>query len=145
MFYVLSDTEVALNEILVACQQSINYYQDKLNDIRDKKTASAFNTIINQRKIFSLHLEAVMLELGSLPSTPDPDRETSELIIEKVAASLSPHHDTDLIAHRIEIEKQFLALLDSTNRDELQEPHQILLKDLSLQIQNTISELSSLL
>ncbi len=81
MFYILSDTEVALNEILVACQQSIDFYEDTLNGINDENQIQTIKNIIEQRKQISTDLEEIILDLGSLPSTPDPDKETGELIV----------------------------------------------------------------
>lgn len=145
MFYILSDTEVALNEILVACQQSIDYYEDTLTGIRDEKSIRTINNILEQRKQFSTDLEEIILDLGSLPSAPDPDKETGELIIEKVAASLSENDTNYIIANRIEAEKHILSLLDLTKNSDLKEPHQRVLDNLTTQVKQTIKELTALL
>ncbi len=144
MFYILSDTEVALNEVLIACQESIDYYEDALNNISDKEVTSLFNNIISERKIFAKKLEDILLNLGTLPSAPDPDKETGELIIEKVAASLSPNDISPLISHRLDTEQHLQSLIDAASENDLQESHRQVIKNLAAQVEDTITKLSSL-
>lgn len=144
MFYILSDTEVALNDVLIACQESIDYYEDALNDIDDKKVASLFNNIISERKIFTKKLEDILLNLGTLPSAPDPDKETGELIIEKIAASLSPNDIAPLISHRLDTEQYLQSLIEAASKNDLQESHRQVIKNLATQVEDTIAKLASL-
>ena len=143
MFYILSDTEVALNELLVACRASIDHYDAACGLIDDEDKITLFRSITNQRTDLSEQLAAAIRELGDLPSAPDPDKETSEILIEHLGASLSENDEDYIMSQRIKAEEHLQSLVDDARELEsaLSEPHRALLIDLSKHIDETIKAL----
>lgn len=145
MFYILSDTEVAFNEILVACQESIDYFESAIARVEDENKTALLQSIVNQRKQFSKSFTDIIRRNGDLPAMPDPDKETGEMIIEQVAASLSDNDINYVISHRIENEMHLQALTEKATEMEMNESDRTLLQKFLNHIQNTVAELSSLI
>lgn len=143
MFYILSETEVALNEVLVACRESIDHYEDAINLINDDDKAALFRSITNQRQSLIERLATAIRELGDLPSEPDPDKETGSIIIEHLGASLVADDAEYIVSHRIKAEENLQSLIDNAREmeAELNESHRALLLDLSKQVDETIKAL----
>ena len=145
MFRILSDSEVVLNELLVACRESVDHYQDSIDTIKDTDIAVHFRSISDRRKLFLIRLTVAIRELGDLPSVPDPDKEVGEMIINHLGASLSADDTEYIVAHRIKTDKHIQSLIDNAKEIEMEKPHRSLVQDLSQHIEETIKELSSLI
>lgn len=143
MFHLLSDTEVALNEILVACRESVDHYEDAIKLVENPDITERFQKIATQRKLFFKRLSAVIRELGDLPSVPDPDKETGEMILHHLGAALTPDYTNEVLAQRIEREQQLLELIRSARNTDANETCRVLLDDLSAQVNDAITLLSS--
>jgi hypothetical protein len=139
MFRLLSDAEVALNELLVACRESVDHYQDEQSEATD-----IFRDIANQRKLFFNRLANAIRELGDLPSAPDPDKETTEMIIHHLGAALSPDYLSEAISQRISAEEHIQELIAKARETEINETGSVLLNDLSLHVDETIKTLATI-
>lgn len=142
MFRLLSDTEVALNELLVACRESVDHYQDAIKLVEQAEVANSFRDIANHRKLFFNRLATTIRELGDLPSAPDPDKETSEMLIHHLGAALSPDYSEKVLSQRIAAEEHIKTLIDNTRATEINETSRALLDDLSQHVEETIKTLS---
>ena len=143
MFRILSDIEVVLNELLVACRESVDHYEDAIERIDGSTEATRLRSIVAHRKLFLGKLTTAIRELGDLPSVPDPDKEAGEMIIEHLGASLSENDTGYIISHRINAEKHIQTLIDNARDTEMEESHRALLQQLSAHIDETIQQLSS--
>jgi len=143
MFHLLSDTEVALNEILVACRESVDHYEDAIKLVENPSITERFQKIATQRKMFFKRLSAAIRELGDLPSVPDPDKETGEMILHHLGAALTPDYTSELLAQRIEREQQLLELIRNARDTDANETCRVLLDDLSTHVNDAITLLSS--
>jgi len=144
MFRLLSDTEVALNELLVACRESVDHYQDAIKLVEQSDVANSFRDIANHRKLFFNRLAGAIRELGDLPSAPDPDKETSEMIIHHLGAALSSDYSEEALNQRITAEEHIQTLIDNTRATEINETSRALLEDLSQHVEETIKTLSAI-
>jgi len=144
MFRLLSDTEVALNELLVACRESVDHYQDAIKLVEQAELVNSFREVANQRKLFFNRLAAAIRELGDLPSAPDPDKEASEMIIHHLGAALSPDYSAEALNQRIAAEEHIKTLIDNTRTTEINETGRALLDDLSQHVEETIKTLSTI-
>ena len=144
MFRLLSDTEVALNELLVACRESVDHYQDAIKLVDQSEIVNSFRDITHHRKLFLNRLATAIRELGDLPSAPDPDKETSEMIIHHLGAALSPDYSREVLTQRIAAEEHIKTLIDNTRATEINETGCALLDDLSQHIEETIKTLSTI-
>lgn len=144
MFRLLSDTEVALNELLVACRESVDHYQDAIKLVDQSEVANNFRDIAHHRKLFLNRLATAIRELGDLPSAPDPDKETSEMIIHHLGAALSPDYSREVLTQRIAAEEHIKTLIDNTRATEINATGRALLDDLSQHAEETIKTLSTI-
>ncbi|HSC66417.1 MAG TPA: hypothetical protein VLC79_01915 [Cellvibrio sp.] len=142
MFRFLSDTEVALNELLVACRASVDHYQDAIKLVEDKEIVSHFHTIASQRKKFCKQLEDIIRELGDLPTVPDPDKETGEMILHHLGAALSPDYTEEALNQRLAIEENIMGLIDTARGTQMKAAHEKFLDSLATHIQETIGFLA---
>lgn len=143
MFHLLSDTEVALNEVLVACRESVDHYQDAITLVGQPDIAKRFRDIAHRRKLFFQRLSSAIRELGDLPSAPDPDKETGEMIIHHLGAALSPDYSNEVLTQRLTVEKHIKTLIDNALETELTETSHELLDDLAQHVDKTIIALSA--
>ena len=143
MFRLLSDTEVLLNELLVACRESVDHYQDAINLVEKPEIGSSFEAIANQRKLFCKRLAEAIRELGDLPSVPDPDKETGAMIIHHLGAALSPDYTNEVLTQRIAAEEHILELIGKAQEIKESEFCAALLNDLSKHAVETLDILSN--
>jgi len=143
MFRLLSDTEVALNELLVACRESVDHYQDAIKLVEQHEIATTFQSVANQRKLFCNRLEEAIRELGDLPSVPDPDKEVGEMIIHHLGAALSVDYTNDVLTQRITAEEHIMELIRNAGETNANEANKNLLRELSKHTEETIKTLSS--
>jgi len=137
MFHLLSDSEVALNELLIACRESVDHYQDATELVEHSDIAESFRQIANQRKLFLNRLESAIRELGDLPSVPDPDKEAGAMILHHLGAALSPDYTNELLAQRIAAEEHILTLIDQARATKLNPSCAALLTDLASHVAQT--------
>lgn len=143
MFRLLSDTEVALNELLVACRESIDHYQDATKLVEKSEIATGFHTIANQRKLLCKRLAETIRDLGDLPSVPDPDKEAGAMIIHHLGAALSPDYTNQILTQRITAEEHIMELIDKAQESNERGTCELLLNDLSKHAADTLKILSS--
>lgn len=141
MFRLLSDTEVALNELLVACRESIDHYQDGIELVESPEIGKIFLDIAKNRKQFLPRLESAIRDLGDLPSVPDPDKETGAMMIHHLGAALSSDYTAEALAQRVNAEEHILTLIKNAHLNNPSQSCIDLLNDLSKHIQETIDKL----
>lgn len=143
MFRLLSDTEVALNELLVACRESIDHYQDAAELVGQSDIAERFLDIAKRRKLFLNRLSSAIRDLGDLPSVPDPDKEAGEMILHRLGAALSSDYTNEALTQRIKTEEHILALVHATRKTEPNQSCTTLLIELSSHIEEAINTLTA--
>lgn len=144
MFRLLSDLEVALNELLVACRESVDHFRDATRIIAAEKMAADLKHIADAREYFIPKLENKIRALGDLPAMPDPDKEDGEMLIHHIGAAVSDDYTATLLQQRIEAEKNILELIKQTKNNDEDKACGKLLDDLELQVKNAIEKLSIL-
>lgn len=143
MFRLLSDTEVALNELLVACRESIDHYQDATELVESSDVAKIFMDIVKNRRLFLTRLESAIIELGDLPSVPDPDKEAGEMVLHHLGAALSNDYTNEALTQRINAEEHILTLVNAARATDANQSCTTLLIDLSTHIKETINMLTT--
>jgi len=143
MFRLLSDTEVALNELLVACRESIDHYQDAAELVGQSDIAERFLDIAKRRKLFLNRLSSAIRDLGDLPSVPDPDKEAGEMILHHLGAALSSDYTNEALTQRIKTEEYILVLVNAARKTEPNQSCTTLLNELSSHIEEAINMLNS--
>lgn len=143
MFRLLSDNEVALNELLVACRESIDHYQDAIDLVESSDVAKIFMGIVKNRKLFLNRLASAIRELGDLPSVPDPDKEAGEMMLHHLGAALSTDYTNEALTQRIKAEEHILTLIHAARSTDPNQPYITLLSDLSIHIEEAINTLAA--
>lgn len=143
MFRLLSDIEVSLNELLVACRESVDHYHDATELVERSDIVQTFLDIVKNRKLFLTRLESAIRELGDLPAVPDPDKEAGEMALHHLGAAVSEDYTDEALTQRINAEEHILTLIDAANVTEANESCTKLLNDLSKHIDETIKMLNA--
>ncbi len=144
MFRLLSDLEVSLNELLVACRESVDHFRDATRIVAAEKVAQELTHIADAREKFIPALEQQIRELGDLPAMPDPDKEDSEMLLHHIGAAVSDDYTNALLQQRIAAEKNILSLIDKTRALDEPNSNNKLLNNLRADAGNAIEKLSAL-
>lgn len=145
MFRLLSDLEVALNELLVACRESVDHFRDGAQLTPEEAIASELKKIANAREPFLQTLERKIRELGDLPTMPDPDKEDSEMLLHHLGAAVSSDYTNKLLQQRIEAEEKILEIIERANENDENNSCQDVLGDLRVQVNDVIGKLTALI
>lgn len=144
MFRLLSDLEVALNEVLVACRESVYHFRDAAELITTENVARELDKLANQRETFIPVLEREIRNLGDLPSMPDPDKENSAMLLRHLGAAMAQDYTSTLLQQRIEAEQHLIELINQARESDTEGTCKTLLDDLALQTNNSIEQLREL-
>ncbi|HTF85509.1 MAG TPA: hypothetical protein VL987_13080 [Cellvibrio sp.] len=139
-----TDKEVALNDLLVASRETADHYQDALEYLGDHSITSALRDIMQERLSVIERIEQAIRAMGDLPSMPDPDRETGEMLLHHVTAALSSDSATEILEQRIKAERHLLALLQACNDVGLDNDQPQLLQEMAQQVHGVITRLEQL-
>ena len=139
-----TDKEVALNDLLVASRETADHYQDALEYLDDHPITPALRDIMQERLSVIERIEQAIRALGDLPSMPDPDRETGEMLLHHVTAALSSDSATEILEQRIKAERHLLALLKACSDVGLDSDQPQLLQEMAQQVHEVITRLEQL-
>lgn len=139
-----TDKEVALNDLLVASRETADHYQDAIEYLEDPQLTPVLREIIQERQAFIARIEQSIRALGDLPSVPDPDRETGEMLIHHVTAALSPDSANEILEQRVKAEQQLLDLLQACHDVGLDKEHAVMLNEMEQQVRATLARLENL-
>lgn len=144
MFRLLSDLEVSLNELLIACRKSVDHFRDAAQLIAEEKISNDLKQLANEREPFLSAIERKIRELGDLPSMPDPDREDSEMLLHHLGAAISTDYTNKLLQQRIDAEKHIIELIGQAKASDDNNLCDEVLTDLSTHASKAVKALSSL-
>lgn len=136
--------EVALNDLLVASRETADHYQDALEYLGDHHIIPALRDIMQERLEVIERIEQAIRALGDLPSMPDPDRETGEMLLHHVTAALSSDSATEILEQRLKAERHLLALLQACKDVGLSSDQPQLLQEMEQQVHQVITRLEQL-
>ncbi|HSX85278.1 MAG TPA: DUF2383 domain-containing protein [Cellvibrio sp.] len=139
-----TDKEVALNDLLVASRETVDHYQDAVEYLDDDHITPVLCMIMQERQGFIERIEQAIRALGDLPSVPDPDRETGEMLLHHITAALSSDTATQILEQRIKAERHVLELVQACHAAGLDDAHEKLLREMEQQIHTAIERLEAL-
>lgn len=143
MFRLLSDLEVSLNELLVACRESVDHFRDGAQIVASERIAQELTHIGDARETFIPALEQRIRELGDLPTMPDPDKEDSEMLLHRIGAAVTDNYTNAVLQQRMDAEKNILALIAKARTHDENNTSEELLNNLHAHAGNTIEKLSA--
>lgn len=121
---LMSDREVALDEVIVACKDAAHRYRSIAGSVHGAELAALFQDLAEQRQTVAEKLGAYLRELGYLPREPDADKETVQELFSKAKAVLAEDERIVLVEDCEHIEAQIAELTATALSQPL--PEQVL-------------------
>lgn len=119
---LMSDGEIALDEVIVACKEAAHGYQQAADAIDDAKLSGLLLDCLQQRQTYAKELESHLRELGHLPREPDADRETVHDLFNRAKVLLADDDRLKFLEEREQAEVHLAELVDKALRESLPEP-----------------------
>ncbi len=119
---LLDDRNIALNDIIVLCEEIADEYLDAAELIGDPELSRMFRELAQQRERIAAELSQHILDLGALPRVPDTEKEMLERLVLRMKATLSADERLALIEERMQAETEIGRLVDHTLQANLPEP-----------------------
>lgn len=137
------ERQVALNDVIVACKEAADGYDDAATLIGDPTLAARFSDYGRQRREAAAELEDHIRRLGDLPRTPDADSETIERLVTHLKAALSSDERAALLREREDAETEIgRRVADALDRD-LPEETKAVLRRLALAVSEAAQHLAA--
>lgn len=106
-----SDQLASLQALLVECRKSVDYFYDAADFVEDPEVSEKMLDLADSRNRVTHRLEDAVRELGDLPTAPDTDRETGELLLDHARASLAEDKTAQVIQQRLHTERELVRQL----------------------------------
>lgn len=137
------ERQAALNDVIVACKEAADGYDDAATLIGDPTLAARFSDYGRQRREAAAELEDHIRRLGDLPRTPDADSETIERLVTHLKAALSSDERAALLREREDAETEIgRRVADALDRD-LPEETKAVLRRLALAVSEAAQHLAA--
>lgn len=140
---LLDDGNVALNDIIVLCEETADEYLDAAELIGDPELSRMFRELAQQRDQIAAELSQHLLDLGALPRVPDTEKEMLERLLLRMKATLSTDERLALIEERMQAETEIGRIVDRTLQANLPEPIRAVLYRLRDETMDTRARLSA--
>lgn len=135
MAVLRTELQTALNDVIVACEDVADGYENAASMVEDEAIAQAFLDIARARHAAAEELGEHLRELGDLPRAPDSDYETVRDALARFKVALSPDEWEALIEERRAAETGLEeALATALERPDLPERT----REVLLRIQNEV-------
>ncbi len=115
---LLDDTQVALNDLLVACQESIDHCTASLERTDDADVRAALERTIGTRREDVEVLTALVQETGALPRAANADREELHDLVEQFKTAMTADEKRLLLDERIADERRIEELAETALRQD---------------------------
>lgn len=121
---LMSDREVALDEVIVACKDAAHQYHHGAGSVHDAELSALFRDLAKQRQTKAQALGMHLRELGYLPREPDADKETVQELFSKAKAVLAEDERIALVDEYEQTEAHIAELTATALKQPL--PEQVL-------------------
>ena len=116
---LLDDTQVAINDLLAALQESLEHCADALERIDSARLREILDGVVAARRDDVECLAGIVRESGELPRAPSADRQELHRLVTHVKAALTDDETRVLLDDRIEDEKRIGSLAAEALRQDL--------------------------
>ena len=116
---LLDDTQVAINDLLAALQESLEHYADALERIDSAALRERLDGVVAARRDDVDCLAGIVRDAGDLPRAPSADRQELHRLVTHVKAALTDDETRVLLDDRIEDEKRLGSLAAEALRQDL--------------------------
>ena len=116
---LLDDTQVAINDLLSALQESAEHYADALERVDSATVRELLGDVCATRREDVERLAGIVRDAGELPRAPSADRQDLHRLATHVKAAFTDDETRVLLDDRIEDEKRIEALAAEALRQDL--------------------------
>ncbi len=106
---LIDDPDVAVNEVIIACQEVADRYTDAGGIVQDGSLRKLFNTLASQRRAAADQLAELIRDRGGLPHTVDIEQEQLHILWSHLKQTLTGHDDSMLLKEIVQQETQLQA------------------------------------
>ena len=129
MSILRNDTQVALNDLHRALQESADHYQYAADFLEGSAASDVCAKLVRERRGLAARVADAIRESGELPGEADRDLEAAEQIRQRFEALVEGDEVSAVVTHRLDAEGEFLAFLERDVRPLLGDTHSELLSE----------------
>ena len=115
---LLDDTQVAIDELLAACRESVEHYADAAGRVEAPALRELFESVAARRRDEADRLAAAVRDGGRLPRAPYADRQEVHRLVTHAVAALVGDEAQVLVDDRIEDERRIRSLVGAVPRPD---------------------------
>jgi DNA repair ATPase RecN len=146
MNLIRTDQQVALNDLLVATEKSADLLRDAAQFLDGSGMEHELAQLADRRDMVTGALQEAIRALDDMPSTPDPDAESTEKLLHRISALFSGEKSSETtLRQRLATEGQLSELLAEVQNGVLGEGFGPLLYELNESIREVTLHLQHLL
>ena len=116
---LLDDEQAAINELVAACRESVDHYEDAAGQVDDAALVELFASVRSARLETVESLSRCVRESGELPRAAHADKEHFEQLATRVKAAFSSDTQGVFLDARIADEKRLEDLAREASRLDL--------------------------
>lgn len=118
---LIDDPQVAINEIIVACQKAADHYANGADLVHDESIKQLFVSLGAQRRTAAERLSEIMRDLGSLPREADIEQEQLQMLWSHLMSALSGTDSEALLNEMIDHESEVRSAAENALGLELEQ------------------------
>ncbi|WP_066963900.1 DUF2383 domain-containing protein [Microbulbifer sp. Q7] len=145
MSLMRTDRQMALNDLHLAMQESADIYQQTAQFLQDPAASALCKSLASDRERLAEQIAEEIRDEGELPSAPDRDKETLELLEQRLETLFAQDQVAGVITHRLEGEKALAARVRSEDFTALEAQSPALLNDCRQSVEGAVARLSDYL
>ena len=146
MNLIRTDQQVALNDLLVATEKSADLLRDAAHFLDGTGMEHELEQLADRREMVTTDLQQAIRALDDMPSTPDPDAESTEKLLHRISALFSGEKSSETtLRQRLATEDQLSELLAEAQSGALGEGVDLLMYELNESIREVTLHLQQLL
>lgn len=146
MNLIRTDQQVALNDLLVATEKSADLLRDAAHFLDGTGMEHELEQLADRREMVTTDLQQAIRALDDMPSTPDPDAESTEKLLHRISALFSGEKSSETtLRQRLATEDQLSELLAEAQSGALGEGFDLLMYELNESIREVTLHLQQLL
>ncbi len=145
MNFLRTDTQVAIDDLLVAIEDSAEKYYDAAEFLDAAAVAAVMQWIGDQRQEMADRFETALRNLGERPSVPDPERQSLEKLVQHLDATMAHARVVPVLEQRLEAEQHLARLAADARAADLDDSCSALVEALEDHVALVTSRLQALL
>ncbi len=145
MNMIRTEKQTALQDLLVALQETADMFRDTADYVDEQSLSKELESIAEEREGFLPALRKLLRKNHDLPSEPDRERETAKKLLSRLFAAVDSNSAGEVLLEREKEESHVKDALGQCRKIGLEEECGDLLQDLDKHIIRTHEKLQKLI